>query len=466
MSEFLRVLKSLPMNAAPAHHSYRLTGGRLGCFTGRVLKAHDGKVHSSAVLTYPEVDYDGDFVNPEGGDWTPFFRNPVVNFDHGVPVGIGRVEMASINGHNVPIGHTRFFESAADCSGLTLEGRDPDTGARRLYTASECLPVARQIRRMVADDVLRGVSLEFRPAGPEGDAFWETGSRSALLNRPAYHYERWHGLTWTHAERPKNPSAQTLSEVSEKAFKLIRDRRYAGEEVHPVILKSFARFAPTGRTIVRVEKAMPQQDAIPGMTGMDDTDLAGVPVDDPTQETDDTPPTAKAAYDLVQQAKQLLEAAKQQVAKSEHKKGKERFLKCIESIEAELEDLSAVGDMIHSDVNGSPMGDEEPETHDEPDADDMGGEGDGDADDEMDDEEREEKAFRRLVKPLVWDKDGLLVTKSGYVPRGLRFSKSDLKPPIPRVEDDPDDVAAAERELAESNRLLKGETKKLRTLVR
>ena len=55
---------------------------------GRLHKATPGEAPVS-LLTYPAEDDDGDLVRPDGGAWV---GRPLVDLEHGIRVGTGRVE--------------------------------------------------------------------------------------------------------------------------------------------------------------------------------------------------------------------------------------------------------------------------------------------------------------------------------------------------------------------------------------
>ena len=265
-----------------------------------VFKAFDhAAMSATAVLTYPTTDLDGDFVRPDGGDWSRYPDHPKVDWVHAIPIGRGSVELKAVDVDgrtwNVPVGTTRFFQTAADLRGIDRSELDPRTRrpTGREYPAAECLRVAEQAYRLVADDVATGVSLEFRPAGGEGDAYWPTGGWSETKARPAYHFDRWTGHGWCHAPTPVNPHARTLlPERIEKCVRIAESGRIGGTPLEPVLLKAFMPFKDIPRpALVRVEKAMPMDDED------DDLDLEDTGAGDDTPDEPEMPDAADPADD-------------------------------------------------------------------------------------------------------------------------------------------------------------------------
>jgi len=368
----------------------------------RVIKKADcdeRALTATAVLTYPEVDYAGDWVQPDGGVWD---ERPYVNLEHTDRIGTGRVTLKSldIDGESwrVPVGTTQFTR-----------------GSR----------LAEQTYRLVADEIMTGVSLEFVPAGPLGVAYKSFGHRSPIEDRDAMEFLRWRGLGWAHTVRPINPNARTLirdDPALEKAMKVARDGTHAGSALHPLIRKAFAPLLtlPRAVPVSPTRKAMNPED---DLTAAPPTDA---PMDAPVDADDgsDTPPTAKAAMDAAQGCSDLASAIRDAVRRSEHLRGKTKLLKLADDLESCAEEASAVGEMVLGDVGGD--GGDEPEEPAEPDEG-----GDEPAPDEPDDEAKAEKAFRRLIKPLTKAADGVLVTKSGYAPRRFRFADlADVPAPV------------------------------------
>lgn len=457
--------KALPSGipAAPGF-AYRVKGDtgarqRVAIYGGTVTKAYKTKFGTAAILTFPGRDMDGDTVNPAGGNWD--YTPRVVNLEHEVPVGLGTMPVMKSLMHDgasitVPVGITKWFEKAADLNDIDLRG----------YTVNRCLSAADQTRAAVEYGAMTGVSMEFQPAGPEGIAYHPTGAWSELARRKAFDFNQWNGLGWAHAMMPKNPNARTLvmdmpAEQLEKCVKIARDGKINNLTLDPIFVKAFAPYAAIDRkTIVRVEKAVAPVDdpnefePMPG----DPNDVDGDGIED------NTPQTAKAAYDAVQQVSDALANLRGVLAKSEHMKAKAALSKHADRIEKELESMQGVGDMVHNEVNGTgdevegeevPEGDEA-EGGDEADtpAEGEGGESetpeaaadsgdessDAEGEDEEDDTGKKPKPFGKAM-PIQRDATGRVVTKSGYVPsRGVQFKASDLKSAAKAKIIDPDEA--------------------------
>jgi hypothetical protein len=291
-AELQRLAKALPQLEGRAGETYRLPGGRVALQTGRVLKsAGVGRMCVQSLLSTDDVDYDGDRINPAGGDWRPFAANPLVNWEHDVPIGTGTVPVlkafkVGTETHMLPVGETTFFKSAADCRGLSLRRRDRAGRVVGHYSPDECAHAADSVMQLIERDIASGVSIEFRPAGPEGKAFWQrTGHDSVLLGRPEMHWERWLGEGWAHALHAKNPNAATILGTVrfDKAFRIAETGKFpGGAKVSPLILKAFDAFKGRKPQYARVErKAMPDMDMIddapPGVDTPDDVPADGKP---------------------------------------------------------------------------------------------------------------------------------------------------------------------------------------------
>ena len=301
----------------------------------------------SAVLTFPDVDLAGDFVVPSGLDFTSHRRDPWVDLEHsGERVGWARKSLSrpgdygvswswlDIDGtrHRLPVGTTHF---------------DPNDR------------LSMQVFRMVAEDALPGVSLEFRPV----PGFMKSLGRSPLEPRDAYRFERADVVRWTHCATPVNSGALTVTKSSRQVpsplVKILRDNRIGSEELHPVIRKALAPYVPT-RTAVRVEKSMDEQTpqtaydaAVPEVAQPADQAPESDEGDD-----DATSPTAQALYDAAQEIVEVCERLKQSTASSEHKAGKKKAESFCDAIESLAEKILGAADMVHEDVvGGSESGD-------------------------------------------------------------------------------------------------------------
>jgi hypothetical protein len=205
------------------------------------VKQPDG-VSPPAVLTYPVKDLQGDFIDPHGLTFKAFKLNPIVNWEHEIPVGRGSVEFKSVSLDGqvwrLPIGTTKFFKSANDTRGLKLNKLDANGNVVGQYSANECVEAAEQAKALVCNRVTQGVSIEFRPIdfhaigkslarGPQGQAFRFTAADC---------------LGWAHCVQPVNPGAMQLLDKSFREY----------DSFHPMIKKSIAAVLKAGkRTMVR-----------------------------------------------------------------------------------------------------------------------------------------------------------------------------------------------------------------------
>lgn len=338
---------------------------------------------ATALLTFPQKDYQGDFVVPDGGDWT-FHRDTdlgrVVNYEHGIPIGRAEkasgdygVEMQTLNidgtNYTLPIGTTRFFETAKDCKGLVQ-------GSHNVQTA---LNLAEQCQRLVADDVLTGVSLEFAPDTRYPKSQIAIGN-SPIENRKSYRFEKWVGLGWAHCLMPINNDARTLMPGSfDKAMSLFTGRKLAGKSLCRPILKSLSTLANLSRPAsVRGGFTTPKRKSVMADDFEDDTDptTLGEPDGDEAMDMDAMPesdtatgankPTPAAIHDILQGIQDLLMRAEDHLnGPAENEKG----LKLLNTLKADIEKMQS--DLLSDAANLFPdagfevpdevaMGEEEP----------------------------------------------------------------------------------------------------------
>jgi hypothetical protein len=405
---------------------------------GVVFKAVDGdddagfpRVSPEAVLTYPQRDLQGDYVEPDGGVWDEFHRlGRVVNFDHGPAVGTGVVSMKSldVNGRrcDVPVGVTTFFQSAADLRGLRPVRRDARGSVVGVWDADTCLEYAAQVAPLVADGTLDGVSLEFRPAGPEGLAFKAIGP-SPMLARPAYHIWAWEGVSWAAAcHVPVNPDAgyarkafpyddTPLAPRIERAYKLVHERPNTLDLIRKS-LTPLARLARTpGRTTAAVRRPHPMatathpkllkkaEDYLPPPD--DAMATPDAPPDPPTAEAapaSDMKPTPAALFQLAQTVLDAADMGEQMAAAGEHTGGLKLLARHCEAARTLAAKIKADAEKIAADVGGdAPAADE------------------ADADAEPEPVELDEETG--VLKSLAFD---------GRTWRPRRWTAADLGPPL------------------------------------
>lgn len=214
-----------------------------------------------SILTTHDKDLEGDRVNPTGGVWRD---RPFVNWEHGVLIGAGSVEIVSRKGMLYPLGTSDLFQSATDIKGVDLTRYDDQFRPVGRWNPDTVLEAADDARRLIEADIATGVSIEFLPirANPNGGLVSATGH-----HKPTDFHE-WEGLGWAHTVRPINPGAHTI--IIDKAIRIAETGRLpGGKPLCSVIRKSFDRFKAIPRpALVRVEKAMDE---------LDDADLAVAP---------------------------------------------------------------------------------------------------------------------------------------------------------------------------------------------
>lgn len=409
-------------------------------YSGRLYKSGEsGPVQS--ILTYPLTDYAGDYVKPDGGDWSEYPRNPLVNWTHETPIGRGSVTHKSLRLNNetatVAVGLTTFFEKAADLKGIDLTRREVGT-YRPIgrYSERECLETAEQVERLVRDDIATGVSVEFKAMD-----YRELPQRSVLENRNCRHVETWKALAYAHAMQPVNAGARTLlsasPETQEKALRLISVGKINGQAIQPVILKSLQSIAPKStRTTVRIEnKAMDElSDLPPGPDSVaQDEEIPGSPSDGPT-------PAVRTLLDGSQMLLDLGDQLTQSIAQSEHKKARKYVGKIIEELTATAEEMSAMAEKVKAELDDEPSDSSEPAESDD--------EG------ETEDVEEESEEVEVEAKALARRPDGSIICKSfpNWKPR--RFTVDALSDPQPKQanNDDPVVLRALQREVAKAKR--------------
>lgn len=219
----------------------------LRAMTGQVVPSQlDGPVTS--ILTFPVIDLAGDWVRPDGGDWSDYPKHPVVNWAHDIPIGRGSVEHKSLEfgGEQtvVAVGTTTFFKSAADVEGIDRTQLDNPSSRKPvgLYTVDECLRAAQDAEILVRNGLATGVSIEFLPNGPVGKAFWDLPGKSPLAPRNARHFESWKGVGYAHARQPVNPGCRTTmdgNEVVEKAIRVIESGKLGDHKFTDMVMKAF-----------------------------------------------------------------------------------------------------------------------------------------------------------------------------------------------------------------------------------
>ncbi len=388
----------------------------------RILKADTRRLSVESVLTFPTHDLAGDWVTPEGLDFSLHEQDPSIDLEHarthikGYPVAWAReslgktgapyaVEMVPLNcagpgepeeWHTLPVG-TSYFDPSDRIGSQTFA--------------------------LVEQGALPAVSLEFQTV----PGAYKPLGRSPLENRPAYHFEKASVLKWTLCAVPVNPGAlhvaKAVGVVPLSIAQVLIDGRVnvAGrwEVLHPVIRKALEPYrspAPQSTT-VRVEKAaMEPDDEFDGNLG---DDMGG---DLDTQDdalfadaVDDEPMHAgvQALYSLADALKERCEEAKQAAKATENPEIYRVLMKLCDKVESLADEAEGHGDKHDQKLmamkNGSDAGegDEEPDS-DEGEEPEAPADGDGDempaesADDEGDDEKGEKKPPFKKARRAVY----------------------------------------------------------------
>jgi len=364
---------------------------------GRVTKSAavqaDGHTTPPAVLTYPVRDRQGDVVEPGGLDLWEFENvyERLSNFEHGPYIGTTQVEFKSmprLNGQGqpdeslgliaLPVGVTTFFEGARDAARHTLRRFDHNGNVTGAYTADECAKLADHLRPLVPG-VYGGVSLEFRPDGPEGVAYKSLGPHPLLKGRPALHFfkSKMIGLA-SACDIPVNqfagycpPDSETLARA-EKALKYCESSGSLAvirKSLSPLVrvLKSTPSgrvSAPVRRTPVSATKAPPRRVTKAEMYEDDETALMEPPpemnpdvVEDETAVTvepdgDEMKPTPAALFQFAQALKDACAMADDMAAKGEHMQGVKALKKFCEQVDGIAAKVSAMADKVAGAVAG------------------------------------------------------------------------------------------------------------------
>lgn len=356
---------------------------------------------ATAILTYPIVDLAGDYIAPTGGDYARHKAVPWVGLEHyrlkkGTKGEVCYPDHADA-GRPIVAGWAR--ESLSEDDGtysvefkqFTIKGQKHTLPVgTTFYDADNRL--SNQVFAMVKQDALPGVSLELQ--APDGYTPKILKAKSPLEpHRPAWQYDRWECHAWVSCAKPVNPGALVTKSVHDDALASILSRgkvstdQGSSESLHPLILKSLARYLPEGKSKAVVggfsaEKAMPFDQT----GGMDDDKPDEPTVYDDAHEDqvgdEQGTPTARAAYNAAQMCMDLCGQIQTDLEGSEHKSGKKAVLKLCEQLEAMAHKAIAIGDKVVADLGG----DEGESNFDSEDDDDV--EDDATETDDEDDEKR------------------------------------------------------------------------------
>ena len=180
---------------------------------GRILKSSDTSVDVknmsiTAIISTPDEDRSGDIVEPMGGDFVDYSRNPVVFFNHATDF-------------------PQPIAKSQDETGLTVWPSEEGVVAEGFF--SQTLPFARQIFCLWNEGILRAASINFIPT--EATVRRGTGAE----DRPGLHITQWKLLEWSVVGIPDNPYA---------IAKALHRGKLDGSPIDDSILRLLKRHAP------------------------------------------------------------------------------------------------------------------------------------------------------------------------------------------------------------------------------
>lgn len=186
-----------------------------------------GKMCVTAVLTTRTPDRQGDIVDPVGGRFGDHVLNPLVMFHHG-------------KDHKLPIGKAE--DRDGNYTVRHVKARDGDVLIGTTHF-SQSDRFANDVFGLIAEDMLRGVSIGFDPLSEDGAV--ERLGPSPVLDRPALHFKGWNLLEYSHTPLGVNPDAITLA---------VHKALDGSRKLHPALLKILQPLATPRRTTVAVTK--------------------------------------------------------------------------------------------------------------------------------------------------------------------------------------------------------------------
>lgn len=368
-----------------------------------------GKMSVTSVLTTQTPDRQGDIIDPTGGVFDEHQSNPVVMFHHGKQ-------------HKLPIGKAE--DPRGNYTVRLIKGADGDALVGTTYF-SQSSKFANEVFGLIAEDILRGVSIGFDPLN-DPDSVDELGP-SPVLKRPALHFKGWTLLEYSHTPLGVNRDALTVA---------VQKSLDGSRTMHPQLLDYLKPWAEGRKAMARggaavekgcagmtkpqkaavaiatakkkkpapgVRKAMPDDDDDDDTqsgdeqdqtqnTPMDETDPgAGVPDDnfDPTEddpgddpalagtqyatpEDDTPPPTVQTLTDGAQGLLDLRSAVESGMKKSEHMKGRKYAAKLCADLKQIAAEVKQFADKVRAELAGAPTdGGEDTAPGDDSDNDDM-----------------------------------------------------------------------------------------------
>ena len=399
----------------------------------------------TAALTYPVRDRDGDIVVPTGGDWTPHEARPQVGLEHFRKLGDSYVREGD-PGYRadlpmVVVGWARESLSqpgapyAVEEKSVAIDGETHRLPFGTTYFVPG-IKLSEQTFRLVDDDTLPGVSIEFAPI----PGHYKSLGPSLLRSRDAFEFSRWTGLGYVHCAVPVNPGALTLSKSLpahvDRAIVLAQRGKLGDAPLHPVLLKSFSPYlalAASRPVSVSVEKAMPDAPD-PSMAAAYDPDMGLDGAEDAAPDT--APPNngVTALYSHAQGLLDLCDQLEQDIESSDSPELRKEAMKLCEMARTLAEKAKQKADTHDAKLQAMKGGGDEPppEEDAEPAEPDMGTDDEG--------------VLKAVRTPYY---------KALKLARVKRFSKADVGQSDPLAGADPKDVRRLVAVVAELNRNVK-----------
>lgn len=160
---------------------------------GQLIGTDDGEHTATFILTTETTDRDGETVDPSGGDFKDYEKNPVVAFNH--------------NTDDFPIGRTvkLWNEEVGEGTGYPQAGGKKRPALLGKVQFSKANPKGDLAYQMVKEGTLTGCSISFLPQGnPEKNA------------NGGNHYPKWKLLEWSVCPVGSNPDAIKLKKKEQQ----------------------------------------------------------------------------------------------------------------------------------------------------------------------------------------------------------------------------------------------------------
>lgn len=187
-------------------------------------------------ITISTIDEDRyeDVIEPLGGQWDNYEKNPIIMLDHGLD-------------HKLPIG-----KSMDEDGNLTIVVGKTQIDATGYFSKSS--PEAYQAFGLVAEGILRGTSIHVTPL----QAFRRSEGTPAG-GRPGFLVTEWEMIEWSLGAIPVNPNC--LAKVFDTAESLLSTGRIGGDALLEPIRKLLSPLAPK-RTKQQVRGHSPSEEPI------------------------------------------------------------------------------------------------------------------------------------------------------------------------------------------------------------